>query len=126
MAFYTAVNCMDGRMQLPVISYLQERFDVQYIDMITEPGPVSILSEMPVSEAAKSIFKKIDISIEKHQSTGIAVVAHYDCAGNPVADKVQREQLMKSVYAIGEIYPDSKVIGLWADETWTINEIKSE
>jgi hypothetical protein len=54
------------------------------------------------------------------------VVAHYGCAGNPVADEIQREQLIKSVYAIGELYPDMKVIGLWSDETWTVREVKNE
>lgn len=125
MSFYTAVNCMDGRLQLPVISYLQERFGIQYIDMITEPGPVAILSENPGSDAAKSIFRRIAISIDKHNSVGIAVVVHHDCAGNPVSEKVQREQLRKSMDAIGEVYPDMKIIGLWSDETWSITEIES-
>ncbi len=126
MSFYTAVNCMDGRVQLPVISYLKEKLGVQYIDMITEPGPVKILSENAGSEAAKSIFRKISISIDKHQSLGIAVVAHHDCAGNPVSADVQREQLKESVDAIREVFPDVKVIGLWSDETWSITEIESE
>jgi len=39
MIFCTAVNCMDGRVQLPVINYLKERFSANYVDMITEPGP---------------------------------------------------------------------------------------
>ena len=39
MSFYTTINCMDGRVQLPVISYLMERFGVQYVDAITGPGP---------------------------------------------------------------------------------------
>ena len=38
MCFCTAVNCMDGRVQLPVTSYLQERFNVEHVDSITEPG----------------------------------------------------------------------------------------
>jgi carbonic anhydrase len=126
MAFYTAVNCMDGRVQLPVILYLRERFGTDYIDMITEPGPVAILSENPGLDAAKSIFNRIDISIEKHRSAGIAVVGHCDCAGNPVPEEVQREQLRKSVQAVGEVYPDVKVIGLWVDETWSVMEIEAE
>lgn len=41
---------MDGRVQLPVIKYLQDRFKVQYVDTITEPGPNLILAEqMPLS-----------------------------------------------------------------------------
>jgi hypothetical protein len=117
---------MDGRVQLPVISYLQERFGVQYIDMITEPGPVLILAEKSRSDAAKSIFNRIAISLEKHQSTGIAVVAHYDCAGNPVAETVQREQLRQSIAAVKKVFPHVEVIGLWADETWSITETEND
>jgi len=39
MSFYTAINCMDGRVQLPVITYLQKRFGVEHVDSITAAGP---------------------------------------------------------------------------------------
>ncbi|RKX75878.1 MAG: hypothetical protein DRP87_13470 [Spirochaetes bacterium] len=42
--FCTVVNFMDGRVQLAVIKYLQRRFDVDYVDTITEPGPNLILA----------------------------------------------------------------------------------
>jgi len=34
MSYCTVINCMDGRVQLPVIKYLKERFDVDYVDSI--------------------------------------------------------------------------------------------
>ena len=43
--FCTAINCMDGRVQLPVIQYLQKRFNVDFVDSVTEAGPNLILSE---------------------------------------------------------------------------------
>ena len=49
MSFCTVVNCMDGRVQLPVIRYLQDRIEVLYVDSVTEPGPVRSLAE-PVVE----------------------------------------------------------------------------
>jgi hypothetical protein len=124
MSFFTAVNCMDGRVQLPVIFYLQKRFGADFIDMITEPGPVAVLAEDPASDTAKSIFDRIAVSIEKHSSLGIALVAHYDCAGNPVSEAVQRKQLRKSMDAVGKVYPDMNIIGLWADVNWTVTEMK--
>ncbi len=36
--FATAINCMDGRVQLPVIAYLKSKYVVDYVDAITEPG----------------------------------------------------------------------------------------
>ena len=35
MTFCTAVNCMDGWAKLPVIKYLQDRFNVEHVDSIT-------------------------------------------------------------------------------------------
>jgi len=49
MRFCTVINCIDGRIQLPVIEYLKIRFNVEYVDTITEAGPNLILSENTVS-----------------------------------------------------------------------------
>ena len=43
--FVTAINCMDGRVQIPVIEYMKTTYDVEYIDMITEPGTIKTLSK---------------------------------------------------------------------------------
>ncbi len=45
MRFGTVINCMDGRVQLPVIAYLQKRFNVTYVDTITEAGPNLLLAQ---------------------------------------------------------------------------------
>lgn len=45
MSFCTAINCMDGRVQLPVINFLMRRFSVEYVDSVTDAGPVKILAE---------------------------------------------------------------------------------
>ena len=31
MSFYTTINCMDGRVQFPVLNYLMERFGVESV-----------------------------------------------------------------------------------------------
>ena len=43
--FATAINCIDGRIQLVVCAYMRTKYLVDYVDMITDPGPVKILSE---------------------------------------------------------------------------------
>ena len=42
--FATAINCMDGRVQLPVTAFLKKKYGVDYVDVITEPGPNGILA----------------------------------------------------------------------------------
>ncbi len=114
---------MDGRVQLPVIDYLRTRFGVEYVDIVSEAAPVGILSSQPDSNAAESIFVRVEVSLEKHQSRGIAIVAHYDCAGNPVSDVDQLEQLRSCLHFVSRRYPHLNVIGLWVDAKWEVDEI---
>jgi carbonic anhydrase len=121
--FCTAVNCMDGRVQIPVIRYLQERFGAEYVDTITEPGPNRILAEADDSEMVQSILRRVHISVEKHASLGIAVVGHYDCAGNPAPEEVQKMHLQKAVERLRKHFAQP-VIGLWVDASWRVHEIE--
>jgi hypothetical protein len=122
MSFCTAINCMDGRVQLPVISYLKRRFLVDYVDMITEPGPVRFLGSDLEAEGSFSILRRVEVSVRAHGSQAIAVVAHDDCAGNPLSENEQREQLERSVALLRERYPSLEVIGLWIDGSWKVRE----
>jgi len=114
---------MDGRVQLPVILYLRKRFNVECVDCITEAGPNLILANPEESERAKAIFEKLSISVEKHQSLGIAVVGHYDCAGNPAPEDEQIVQIEQSAQLLLKHYKDKKVIGLWVDCDWKVHEV---
>jgi len=114
---------MDGRVQLPVIQYLQNRFRVQFVDTITEPGPNRILSERDNATLIQSILTRLQISVEKHQSTGVAVVGHHDCAGNPAPKDQQISHIRKAVEFLRQQYAGTEIIGLWVDENWKVNEI---
>jgi len=123
MSFCTAINCMDGRVQLPVIEYLKNRYNVDYVDMITEPGPIAILAEKTNTAIIDSIMYRTDISVNVHGSKLIAIVAHYDCAGNPVDKAQQLIQLEDSVELIKQKFHDTQILGLWVDKHWVVNEI---
>ena len=114
---------MDGRIQLPVITYLQKRFNAKYVDSITEPGPNLILSEKTDSNLVESILTRLKISVEKHKSVGVAIVGHYDCAGNPTSEEIQYEHTQDSVNFIRKKYNQLEIIGLWVDENWKVSEI---
>ncbi len=118
MSFCTTINCMDGRTQLPVNEYLREQLVVDYVDTITEAGPVLILAEQQDSQAAESILERVNISVNKHGSKSIALVAHHDCAGNPANKDTQLTQLKTATQWLAGKYPDVKVIGLWVDSNW--------
>lgn len=123
MIFCTAINCMDGRVQLPVIQFLQKRFAAAYVDMITEPGPIRILSEQADASKIDAILQRLNISVDKHFSQRLAVIGHHDCAGNPVSEAEQIDQIKKSVLYLKNKHPQLDVIGLWVDANWKVNEV---
>jgi hypothetical protein len=114
---------MDGRVQLPVIRYLQKRFNVDYVDSITEAGPNLILSEDKSSSSTQAILERLKISIENHNSVSVAIVGHHDCAGNPAPKDDQIVHLQKAIQLIHQQYEDIEVIGLWVDHNWEVHEI---
>ncbi|MCS7098124.1 MAG: hypothetical protein NZ922_04010 [Candidatus Methanomethyliaceae archaeon] len=121
--FATAINCMDGRVQIPVIDWMKKKYFVEYIDMITEPGPVRILSEGNDISRLNSIRDRLEISIKKHASNIVAIVAHYDCAGNPVEKETQLTQLKSAIDRVKSWNMNVKVLGLWVNEHWNVEEI---
>ncbi len=121
--FATAINCMDGRTQEPIIDWVKQRFNVDFVDLITEPGPDKILSEGPI-ELINSIKNRVKISIEKHNSDNIIIVSHYDCTGNPVDREKHLEQLKDSLKVIKSWNLNSNIFGVWIDEEWIVKEIK--
>ena len=94
--FVTAINCMDGRVQLPIIEYMKNRFGADYVDMITEAGPIKYLADNNDKTTVESIRKRVEISVVKHGSKVVAIVGHAGCAGNPVARDIQIKQLKRS------------------------------
>jgi hypothetical protein len=116
---------MDGRVQLPVIKHLHKRFNAKYVDSITNPGPNLILSEQNNLILVKHILDRLTISIEKHNSEGIAIAGHFDCAGNPAPKEKQIEHIQKAIQFLHGQYEKIEIIGLWVDENLEVQEITS-
>jgi carbonic anhydrase-like protein len=122
--FVTAINCIDGRTQEPVTTFLKQKFDVDYVDMITEPGPDKILADNQNVGLIGSIKSRVAISVEKHGSKTIAIVGHYDCAGNPAEKEEHLRQIGEAVGNIKEWGWAGEVYGLWVDENFQVNQLE--
>jgi len=122
--FVTAINCMDGRVQLPLINYLKSRHRADYVDMITLPGPNKILAEKKDRWALKSVKRCIGISVNLHGSDLIVLAGHYDCGGNPANKKIQEKQTKKAAKLVKTWFPDVQIICLWINRNWQVKEIK--
>ncbi len=119
--FATCLNCMDGRVQLPVINWIIENYNVKYIDMITEAGMDGYLADERLD--INDILKKVEISIDLHKSENIFIVGHYDCAGNPVDDITHKKQIYTAVERIKNIFPDLSVVGMWLNDDFIVEKI---
>ncbi|HEU4894405.1 MAG TPA: carbonic anhydrase [Acidimicrobiia bacterium] len=119
--FATVLECMDGRPQRKVADYLATSFGARHLDTITTAGMVRHLATD--TEQTAAILSNLDISVRRHGSRQIAVVAHHDCAGNPVPDKTQKDQVSTAVARLSGSHPDAEVLGLWVDEHWIISRV---
>jgi len=123
MRFCTSVHCLDGRIQLPVIGYLTARFGVDYVDVVTEPGPNRILGRQTDSVLCDSILRRVRLSLERHGSVGLAVTGHQGCASNPAGPRDQVADTLAAVQYLQQCFPQLPVIGLWVNERGEVAEV---
>ncbi len=122
--FATAINCMDGRVQMPVTEYIKNKYEVDYVDMITLPGPNKVLAESKDKSTLESIKRCIEISLNLHSSKLIAICGHFDCAGNPANQESQIKQILDAIKVTKLWFPDVRVTGLWVNQSWKVEEVK--
>jgi len=116
--FGTAINCMDGRVQLPVINWMMAQFNLDYVDMITEPGADKVMAAGTFNQL-EAVKTKAVISVEKHGSRIIVIVGHDDCAGNPATPEEHKAHLLKAVdKVLAWKLPVEKVIAVWLNKDW--------
>lgn len=120
--FGTVINCMDGRTQLPLNEWMRERFGVDYVDTITEPGPNGILAkgEVPLMDSIKD---RVEISVNGHGSRIIVLVGHYNCAGNPGPREMQDDHVMKGIEVIKSWNYPVRILGVWVGDDWKVQTI---
>ena len=111
-SFATSLSCIDGRVQLPMISWIKDRYSVDFVDTITAPGIDKVIFDGNV----ESIKKSIMISISNHKSSHVVISGHFGCAGNPVSDEDHFTHIKKSVEIINSWNLDADVVGVWLDE----------
>ena len=123
MKFGTVINCIDGRVQYPVLDYLKNKYDVEFFDAANEAGPLKILTDRSDKCRLISLKEQIRVSIEEHESRFIAVVGHHDCAGNPQARSVQEQQIEEALDYLKKAFGDEILyVGLYVNENWEVEE----
>jgi len=122
--FGTAINCIDGRTQEPVIDFMKQKYNIDGVDMVTFPGVDGVISNGENSDEIGLIRNAVSISIEKHRSRIIAVVGHFDCAGNPGNREHHYADVQKAVNEVSSWSFHGQVVGLYVNEKKQIEEVK--
>jgi len=123
MKFGTVVNCIDGRVQYPVLDYMNKNFDIDFFDSANEACPLHILTDKSNECRLISLKERIRISVEEHKSGLIALVGHHDCAGNPVTREVQEKQIEDALAYLRKVFGEHILyVGLYVNEQWEVEE----
>jgi hypothetical protein len=115
---------MDGRAQLPVIEYIKDKYEADYVDMITIPGASSVLAGGNQISVIESIKISVEISVASHGSSLVAVCGHYDCAANPADKETQIQHIKTAIKTINSLNLEVQIIGLWVNKNWQVEAIK--
>ena len=113
-SFATSLSCIDGRVQLPMINWIKEKYSVDFVDTITAPG----IDKVIFDDNIESIKKSVIISISNHKSSHIVISGHFGCAGNPVSEDEHFIHIKKSVDIVNSWNLNAHVIGVWIDENF--------
>ena len=113
----TCLNCMDGRVQLPVLTWIKANYPVDFVDVITEAGMDGVLAKQ---ENISEVLRSVKVSVNLNKSTRLFIVGHYDCRGNPVDENRHREEIAHAVKRLRPLWPAQEVFGLWVNEYWRV------
>lgn len=119
--FATAISCIDGRIQAPVADWLKINYHVRYVDTITEPGPDKVLAQGP-PESVAAIRRKVAFSVGRAGHAGVlAILAHHDCLGNPVAKEEHLALVERGARVVASWGLPVRIVGLWVNEWWWVD-----
>jgi carbonic anhydrase len=120
--FATAITCIDGRVQQPVADWVKLNINVEYVDLVTEPGPDKVLSS-ETTYVVDEIIRKISFSIRHHNSPVVALCGHHDCAANDADREGHIEQILEGVRVLQSYNLNVRLLGLWLNEWGSVEMV---
>jgi hypothetical protein len=112
--FATAINCIDGRVQTPLLDWMRLHLNVDYVDLITEPGADKAIATR--SDVAAAILKKVRFSARAHNPVAIAIAGHNDCLANPVSREEHLEHIREAARELQALNIGVRIVGLLVSE----------
>lgn len=118
------MSCIDGRVHLPLITWMRETLSVDFVDLVTHPGVDGFVVQEP-ELAARVLRPSIEISVQRHASPVLALVGHHECAANPGSADQHREHLLQGLRVLQTWNLGVKLIALWVNADWQIDVLRT-
>lgn len=123
LRFALAITCLDGRVQRPVVDYLRRKYGVDYVDLITEPGPERALTDPTRHLVQAAIQRNARFSVGGHAAELVAVAAHDDCLGNKADTGTRLAQLRAAQEVVTSWELGVDVVALWVYMDGRVEEV---
>ena len=104
------------------MDYLRRTYGVDYVDLITEPGPEWALTDPERAGVQAAIQRKARFSVAGHDAELIAMTAHDDCLGNDADPGTRLGQLHAAQRLITGWDLGVDIIGLWVHMDGKVEE----
>jgi len=101
---------------------MRRTYGVDYVDLITEPGPEWALTDPTRAGVQAAIQRNARFSVAGHDAELIAVAAHDDCLGNDADPEKRLVQLHAAQQAVSGWNLGVDVIGLWVHMDGKVEE----
>jgi hypothetical protein len=104
------------------VDYLRRTYGVDFVDLITEPGPERALTDPARAGVQAAIHRNASFSVKGHDAELVAVAAHDDCLGNDADPATRLRQLRGAQHLITGWNLGVDVLGLWVHMDGTVEE----
>lgn len=122
--FAAAVTCIDGRVHPTLTRWVRDRFGVDHVDLLTQPGPDLALCCGDEGAVAR-LRDHLGVSTRAHHPGALVVAGHADCAANPVSEAEHRRHLRRALRrAQAWVPPEMPVVGVWVDLDGRVAEVE--
>ena len=101
---------------------MRRKYGVDYVDLITEPGPERALTDPTRAGVQAAIHRNARFSVKGHDAELIAVTAHDDCLGNDADSGTRLAQLRAARQVVTDWHLGVDVIGLWVHMDGNVEE----
>jgi len=104
---------MDGRIQHSVVDWARSQFGVDYVDMVTVPGPDRVLAHDLLGRLR--LATDVALSRRAHGSHQLVVASHTDCSGNSVSDDEHEQMVREGISWLATLLPEMTIVGIHVD-----------